>query len=177
VRKLRELQLRDLGGLVFDLYRFGEKREPLVRDKLDRIVATDKEERALEELLGERRRPRDVRQPGVGGTCPSCGAFHGSDARYCAACGVELVAPAPPAVEPAPPAREWASELADDARAGEPASEAPPEVPLEPGAEGEAGEAEPTPEPATEGEAPPGSPPGEAAADAPPTDPAPEPRQ
>jgi hypothetical protein len=51
LRRLRELQLRDAGGFVFELYRFGERREALVRGKLDAIIATDKEIRSLESLL------------------------------------------------------------------------------------------------------------------------------
>ncbi|HVE67327.1 MAG TPA: hypothetical protein VNB64_01975, partial [Solirubrobacteraceae bacterium] len=86
LRQLRELQLRDLGGFVFDLYRFGEQREHLVRAKLDALIATDKEIRALRDLLGlaEGERALDVRAPGVGGTGPACGAFHSSTARFCA---------------------------------------------------------------------------------------------
>ncbi|MDX6650607.1 MAG: hypothetical protein QOJ97_2558 [Solirubrobacteraceae bacterium] len=91
LRQLRDLQLRDLGGLVFDLYRFGEQREALVRGKLDAIIATDKEIGTLELSLGlTPRRILEVRQPGVGGVCAGCGAFHASDARFCSTCGVEL---------------------------------------------------------------------------------------
>lgn len=92
LRRVRELQLRDLGGLVFDLYRFGEQREALVRAKLDAIIATDKEIAWLEDALGQPAGERrlEVRQPAVGGACANCGAFHGSDARYCATCGAEL---------------------------------------------------------------------------------------
>jgi len=92
LRQLRDLQLRDLGGLVFDLYRFGEQREALVRGKLDAIIATDKEIATLETRLGlaPPGRVLEIRQPGVGGACASCGAFHASDARFCSTCGVEL---------------------------------------------------------------------------------------
>ncbi|MDQ4041344.1 MAG: zinc ribbon domain-containing protein, partial [Actinomycetota bacterium] len=109
LRRLRELQLRDAGGLVFDLYRFGERREALVRAKFDAIIATDKEIRALEELLGESGRDRvlDLRLPGIGGTCPACGEFHASDARFCAGCGTPLAET--PAVPPAQPARPQAT--------------------------------------------------------------------
>ena len=108
LRRLRDLQLRDAGGLVFDLYRFGEQREALVRGKLDAIIATDKEIRALEDLLGiaGRERVLEVRAPGVGGACPACGDLHASQARFCASCGAELsaVPPAPPARPAVPPA-------------------------------------------------------------------------
>jgi hypothetical protein len=102
LRRLRELQLRDLGGLVFDLYRFGEQREQLVRAKLDRIIATDKEIRALEVAMEERGRPREVRQPGVGGACAGCGELHSTYARFCSGCGRELSGPPQPAPH-APP--------------------------------------------------------------------------
>jgi len=88
VRRLRELQLRDLGGLVFDLYRFGEQRDPLVRQKLDAVLATDREVRQLDRLLDERRSLREVRQPGLK-ACPECGALLESVARFCSDCGTE----------------------------------------------------------------------------------------
>ena len=89
---------------MFDLYRFGERREALVRTKLDAIIATDKEIRALEETLGTTGdRVLEVRAPGIGGRCPTCGAFHASDARFCATCGTDVATPPAPEVEPAPP--------------------------------------------------------------------------
>jgi hypothetical protein len=92
LRQLRGLQLRDLGGFVFDLYRFGEKRDHLVRQKLDAIIAADKERHTLEARLDDRRRSHEIRQPGIGGTCPSCGDFHATDAHFCAHCGTDLTA-------------------------------------------------------------------------------------
>jgi hypothetical protein len=116
LRQVRELQLRDAGGFVFDLYRFGEQRDALVRAKLDALIATDKEIRSLEARLGVADRVQEIRQPGVGGTCPNCGAFHASEASFCAHCGVELktaagAAPAPeaPTEEEAAPAEEPAA--------------------------------------------------------------------
>jgi len=108
LRKLRELQVRDLGGLVFDLRRFERRRDDLVAQKLDQIRACDDELRALEQALGERRDLRDVREPGIGGTCPRCFAIFGSADRFCANCGAALggavQGPARPAqVPPAPP--------------------------------------------------------------------------
>jgi hypothetical protein len=98
LRRLRELQLRDLAGFVLDLYRFGEQRDRLVRQKLDRVIDTDKESHALEALLGEGQsgdaRMYEIRLPGVGGTCPSCGDFHATAAHFCANCGINLAAAA-----------------------------------------------------------------------------------
>jgi hypothetical protein len=126
LRKLRDLQVRDLGGLVFDLRRFERKRDDLVTQKIDQIRACDDELRALELALDERRDLRDVREPGIGGTCPRCFAVFGSADRFCASCGaalggavqgpahVPLAAPeepaatqpssAPPSATPPPPA-------------------------------------------------------------------------
>ncbi len=105
LRRLRELQVRDLGGLVFDLRRFERKRDDLVAQKLDHIRACDDELRALELALDERRELREVREPGIGGTCPRCFAIHGSTDRFCASCGAALggAVQGPAQVPPAPP--------------------------------------------------------------------------
>jgi len=87
LRKLRELQVRDLGGLVFDLRRFERKRDDLIAQKIDQIRACDDELHALERALDERRDLRDVREPGIGGTCPRCFAIYGSADKFCANCG------------------------------------------------------------------------------------------
>jgi hypothetical protein len=92
LRRARELQLRDLGGLVFDLYRFGQQREPLVRGKLDAVIATDHELRSLEDMLADPRATREVRRPSVGGACPGCNALYPSDASFCSECGLALAA-------------------------------------------------------------------------------------
>ena len=55
LRKQRELQLRDLGGLIFDMYRFGSKRQDLVREKLRVMFEADRELREFEAALGGRR--------------------------------------------------------------------------------------------------------------------------
>jgi hypothetical protein len=113
LRKLRELQARDLGGLVFDLRRFERKRDDLIAQKIDQIRACDDELRSLELALRERRDVRDVREPGIGGTCPRCFAVFGSADRFCASCGAALggavqgpaqVPPAPVAPVAPPPA-------------------------------------------------------------------------
>jgi hypothetical protein len=87
LRKLRELQVRDLGGLVFDLRRFERTRDDLLVQKIDQIRACDDELRALEQALDERRDLRDVREPGIGGTCPRCFAIYGSADKFCSNCG------------------------------------------------------------------------------------------
>jgi hypothetical protein len=89
LQKLKELQLRDLGGFVFELHRFGETRDALVLAKLDAVRETDEELRELARRLGEEV-TADVRTPGVGGQCPQCGELHASTARFCASCGFDL---------------------------------------------------------------------------------------
>jgi hypothetical protein len=128
LRRARELQLRDLGGLVFDLHRFGgsadadanTRHRELVSAKVDELQGTDRELRALEAALDDRRPVQELRLAGIGGLCPRCGALHGSDARFCSACGAPLTAEAPtaPASDDAvAPATETAPDTAPDAGA------------------------------------------------------------
>lgn len=106
LRRLRELGFRDLGGLVFDLDRFGRERGDLVRAKLDALAAVDAELGELEVALDDVQVVHELHEPGVAG-CPRCGALHGSDARFCPSCGLDLRAgsPQPPGPE-APTAGE-----------------------------------------------------------------------
>ena len=90
LRKQRELQLRDLGGLIFDMYRFASKRQELVREKLRLMFEADRELRGFEALLGGRRGALEVREPGVGGSCPRCLTLYSTDAHYCWRCGLAL---------------------------------------------------------------------------------------
>ena len=90
LRRLRELQLRDLGGFALEQRRLGRERPDLMRAKLDDAARTDGELRALERALDERRPLRELREPGIGGACPECGTVHGSSDRYCSWCGRRL---------------------------------------------------------------------------------------
>ena len=90
LRKLRELQLRDLGGFALEQRRLGGERPDLMRLKLDATADTDRELRGLERALAERRSIRELREPGIGGACRSCGTVHGSSDRYCSWCGRRL---------------------------------------------------------------------------------------
>src|SRR5581483_10266952 len=49
LRKARELAYRDLGGLVFEMQRLGERRDELVAAKLATLSAIDGELRTLED--------------------------------------------------------------------------------------------------------------------------------
>ena len=90
LRKLREVQMRDIGGFLLELHRFGRQRPDLVQAKIAGAVHTDRELRALERALGEQQLLREVREPGLGGACENCGAVHGSLDRFCASCGEPL---------------------------------------------------------------------------------------
>jgi zinc-ribbon domain len=92
LRRVRELGFRDLGGLVFDLHRFGRRADDLVRGKLTALDGIDRELRAIERALGDRRDIIELREPGIA-ACPHCGALHGSDARFCPSCGFQLRGP------------------------------------------------------------------------------------
>ena len=101
LRRARELGYRDLGGLVFDLHRFGRDRSDLVEAKLATLTAVDEELRALEGLLDDRRPIDLLREPGIS-ACPRCTGLHASQDRFCPSCGLALQSEAPaPAAEPA----------------------------------------------------------------------------
>jgi hypothetical protein len=132
MRELRDAQLRDLGGLVVDLYRFGQQRDALVRDKLEALIATDREMRELARRLDPEHRLESPRQ-GIE-TCPGCGSLFSANSRYCRQCGVDLrsgLAAHPlerPLGEPAPhPAPELDSA---EAASAAPPPPAPVDAPL-----------------------------------------------
>ena len=90
LRRLRELQLRDIGGFLVECYRLGRPRPDLVEAKVNDALETDRELRALDRALAEDRPLNEVREPGIGGSCPSCGTVHGSGDRFCSWCGKRL---------------------------------------------------------------------------------------
>jgi hypothetical protein len=92
LRRVRELGFRDVGGLVFDLHRFGRSNDELVSAKLAALDAVDRELRALETTLDDRHETTELHEPGIG-ACPRCGALHASEARFCSGCGLELRGP------------------------------------------------------------------------------------
>jgi hypothetical protein len=97
LRRARELALRDLGGLVYEAHRREQDSGALVKEKVQQLAVLDAELLGLETELGTPRGDTVLREPGVGGTCPRCGELHASNARFCAACGLDLTAaPAEP---------------------------------------------------------------------------------
>ena len=114
LRKARELAYRDLGGLVFNLHRFGARNDALVLAKLTTLTQIDTELRAIESALGERRPITVLREAGIT-ACPRCAAIHGSEDSFCPNCGLSMgrhadlpiggaAAAPPPTAQPAAPA-------------------------------------------------------------------------
>jgi hypothetical protein len=153
LRRARELMLRDLGGLLYEVHRTGggdvTAHSQLIAAKVERLSSLDAEARAIESALGARRSEAVVFQPGIGGTCDACGELYGSAAHFCSNCGAPTgaVAAAPaeqrtvppmpkaPATEAEPGAATAATGAAPtagadaDARAaGEPPAEQPAEA-------------------------------------------------
>jgi hypothetical protein len=101
LRKARELAYRDLGGLVFDLHRFGQRNDPLVLAKLATLREIDTELRGLEDGLRDHRSVTVLREVGIA-ACPRCAAIHGSDDRFCPGCGLSFDANADRPISTAP---------------------------------------------------------------------------
>jgi hypothetical protein len=89
LRKARELAYRDLGGLVFNLHRFGQRNDTLVIAKLTTLGQIDAELRTLETALDERRPVTVLREAGIT-ACARCAAIHSSEDRFCPNCGLSL---------------------------------------------------------------------------------------
>jgi hypothetical protein len=101
LRRLREVQLRDIGGFMLELQRFGREQPALVQAKLAGAASTDTELRALERALSDEQPLRELREPGIGGACARCRAVYGSSDRYCASCGEPVTQRASTDTEPA----------------------------------------------------------------------------
>jgi hypothetical protein len=113
LRKARELAYRDLGGLVFNLHRFGQRNDTLVMAKLGTIGNIDAELRTLEGALQAGQPVTVLREAGIT-ACARCAAIHSSEDHFCPNCGLSMEphvdlpiagapsAPAPAPVSPAP---------------------------------------------------------------------------
>ncbi|HEV3071193.1 MAG TPA: hypothetical protein VGY76_07205 [Solirubrobacteraceae bacterium] len=110
LRKTRELAYRDLGGLVFEMHKLGQERKDLLEGKLATLGRIDRELRAIEAALREHRGVTVLREAGVT-ACPRCAAIHGSEDRFCPACGFSMSrAERPIAANPNPVAAPVGSE-------------------------------------------------------------------
>jgi hypothetical protein len=89
LRRARELAFRDIGGLMFDMRRFGRERPDLVEAKIGALAAVDQELRALERILDDRRPLHELREPGIT-SCARCGALHSSESNFCPHCGLQV---------------------------------------------------------------------------------------
>jgi hypothetical protein len=89
LRRARELAYRDLGGLVFNLHRFGQRNDALVMAKLTTLGHIDTELRTLESALEERRPITVLREAGIT-ACARCAAIHSSEDQFCPNCGLSL---------------------------------------------------------------------------------------
>ncbi len=92
LRRTRELAFRDIGGLMFDMRRFGRDRPDLVEAKIGALAAVDQELRALERVLDDLRPVHELREPGIT-SCARCGALHASDSNFCPNCGLQIAGP------------------------------------------------------------------------------------
>jgi hypothetical protein len=136
LRKARELAYRDLGGLVFNLHRFGQRNDALVLAKLSTLGTIDSELRTLESALQERQTVTILREAGIT-ACPRCAAIHGGEDRFCPNCGLPMtrhvdlpIAGAPAAAGP-PAAGAAASQAPAPAPSASPPS-APAPAPAAP---------------------------------------------
>jgi hypothetical protein len=90
LRQLRELQLRDIGGFMVELHRFGRQQPGLMQEKVLAATQTQSELRSLHGALHQNTPLGEVREAGIGGACGECGTVYGSSDRFCAWCGRQL---------------------------------------------------------------------------------------
>lgn len=143
LRKARELAYRDLGGLVFDLHRFGARNDEVVSAKLSTLAQMDAELRALEQALGRGQGVTVLREVGIA-ACPRCAAIHSRDDRFCPGCGLEFDANAQRPLSTAPvstPVNAPPAQTPPTATQAAPVQAARPQAPPTPA------QAAPTPQP------------------------------
>jgi hypothetical protein len=87
LRQLRGIQLRDIGGFLFETGRLDRPRPELLGEKLAAADETHRELHALERALATRQPVSELRAAGIGGECEHCGEIFGSSDRFCSSCG------------------------------------------------------------------------------------------
>jgi hypothetical protein len=132
--RVREERLRDLGGLMLEMFRRDQFRQDLIVERCDELVSLDERLQELDTLLAAavsvRRaapaarcecgaplvwgshfcancgRPAAATPPVVG--CPQCGSALAADAKFCAVCG-KAVEAKPELLEalPTPAQERW----------------------------------------------------------------------
>jgi len=83
--RFREQRIRDLGGLMLEMYRQDEFRQDVVHAQAAEIVALEERVREVDRLLAARtgRSDRSLR-------CSRCGTPLYAGARFCPSCGQPL---------------------------------------------------------------------------------------
>jgi hypothetical protein len=119
--RARDERIRDLGGLMLEMYRRDRFREDLLQERCLEVIAIEDRLGQVDELLAavaELRRPRSAARCLCGApiqwgshfcancgrptgatpvvSCSGCGAPVPADARFCAGCGHPVEATAPP---------------------------------------------------------------------------------
>jgi len=86
--RLREQRIRDLGGLVLEMYRQDRFRQDLVYEQAGEVVGIEERLHDIDQLLAAsaaRRSAQTVR-------CAQCGVPLFAGARFCPSCGAEQTA-------------------------------------------------------------------------------------
>jgi NADH pyrophosphatase NudC (nudix superfamily) len=81
--RLREQQIRDLGGLVLEMYRLDRFRQDVIYEQAAEIVAVEERLREVDELLFAVSNRRST----AANRCDQCGTPLYAGARFCPGCG------------------------------------------------------------------------------------------
>ena len=99
--QFREERLRDLGGLLLEMFRRDQFREDLIRERCEELLEIDDHLAAIDSLLGLSWTLPDQARCACGAPimdgaefCAACGRSVGDASRQCAACGSALSAEA-----------------------------------------------------------------------------------
>ena len=87
--RYREERIRDLGGLLLEMYRQDDFRQDVVEEQAAAIVALEQRVREVDRLLAAR-----TNRSRSGTRCVRCGTPLHAGARFCPSCGQSLEAQA-----------------------------------------------------------------------------------